>query len=1163
METPYLMPRISAFLLFASLSLLPVFSQAEKPNVLFLAVDDMNDWIGCLAGTVPGEGPRAITPNLDKLAARGVNFTNAHTAGVFCAPSRAAIFSGQYASTTGCYDSANYFVNRPEIESLQTSFSKAGYTALGTGKLFHHPVGAIDQRDWSEFYLRTQEQRENGWALESWNETTPFPKPFPASVYNEGQEITGGLFLEWAGLPNEQEEEMADTMRVNWAVEQLQKKHDEPFFLACGIYAPHYPHYCPQKYFDLYDRDKIELPTYKGDDLEDLPPKIAKSYANRLKIRKKLEDLNALKDSIHGYLACISYADAMMGRVLDALEASPHADNTIIVLWSDHGYHLGEKNWGKHTLWERTSNVPFLWAGPGVASGVKSDVTVSLIDMYPTFVEMCGLPEPHQSLEGTSLVSTLKDPANASDRNVFLPHMRPGEFAIMNREWRYIRYGDDGEELYQVQKDPHEWNNLASDPQHAERIKEMRGFAPETFAEPEPKLNSRKDLVIEGESYRWEKDKGNYQPPPKYLPYTNPPGAKGEARPGKPSERGGNLLMDGSFEEDGGNKSPWRFTEGLYERSTKQSAAGKRSLASKTFGEKGNAVRQVVRIRPGSTYEASFRVYIEPGSEGVVVFDTFDRFDDDAQVVVSASKSGQWLSFTRKFSSGEHKEVTIRFFPGKEFSGRFFIDDVQLRDLSPKSADAAPGARGGNGKNVLFIVCDDLNTHVSPSGYDPIQTPNLARFASESMTFRNAFCQYPVCGPSRASFLNGLYPESSGVLNNTADIRETRPGTISMPQFFKENGYWTASVGKVFHSPRHEHGEVAWNEYHRFENDELPVVTAAREKFEAEHGSIEDPKNRRLWKSIEKAAKSKLDAQTPPGYGRSGLTDEQHKDGKNARLVAKWLREDANGDRPFFIACGIQKPHVPFLAPDKWFDLYPVEGITYEPDRANLWDSIPKTAISKRYEAFGFELGKENDELRREYMQAYHACVSFIDAQIGLVLEALKESGHWDDTVIVFTSDHGYHLGDHFLWGKVTLFDIGAKVPFLVHAPGLTKPESSSEAMVELIDIYPTLADLTGLTPPDHLQGTSLQPLLANPERTGKKKFAYSVVSRGQKLGYAIRNQRWRYGLWPDGEELYNLIDDPEEKQNLASKVEQAERLEEMRIVLDEIQRSASEKRGG
>lgn len=490
----------------------------EKPNVLFLAVDDMNDWIGCLETT-----PSAITPNIDRLAARGVNFTNAHTAGVFCAPSRAAIFSGQYASTTGCYQSANFFVHHPEIEALQMSFAKDGYQTLGAGKLFHHPEGAIDRRGWTEFFLRNPSQRKNGWPLNSWGEDTPFPERFPASVYNEGQEITGGLFLEWGAIRDNQEEDMADTIRINWTVDQLNRKHDQPFFLACGIYAPHFPNYCPQKYFDLYDVNDISTPPYKANDLDDLPAKIKKTKTNRSRIHQKLIELHAVKDAIHGYLACMSYADAMMGRVLDALESSNYADNTIVVLWSDHGYHHGEKgNWGKHTLWERTSNVPFIWAGPGVAQGAKTDVTVSLIDMYPTLVEMCGLAQPQQPLEGISLASTLLDPSTAEDRNVFLPHTTPGEYAIINRDWRYIRYGDDGEELYDLRVDPNEWNNLASRNKFTDQKTMMQGFAPNHFANPEPKLNSRKDLVVEEETFRWEKGQGNYQPFPKYLPYSSP-----------------------------------------------------------------------------------------------------------------------------------------------------------------------------------------------------------------------------------------------------------------------------------------------------------------------------------------------------------------------------------------------------------------------------------------------------------------------------------------------------------------------------------------------------------------------------------------------------------------------------------------------------------------
>ncbi|MEC9093257.1 MAG: sulfatase [Planctomycetota bacterium] len=972
--------QITRIQLFLFVFWVAVFSRVHaenRPNVLFLAVDDMNDWIGCLETT-----PRAFTPNLDKLAERGVNFTNAHTAGVFCAPSRAAIFSGQFASTTGCYRTAHYFVSHPEIESLQVSFAKGGYKTLGAGKLFHHPAGSIDQRGWDDFFLRNPSQRTSGWPLNSWSDETPFPSPFPASPYNTGQEVTGGLFLEWGAIPDDQEGQMADTQRINWTVDQLSRSHDQPFFLACGLYAPHFPNYCPKKYFDLYDPKTIPLPPYRADDLDDLPAKIRKIKTARSRIHQRLEQLGAVDDAIHGYLACISYADAMIGRVLNALESSPYADNTIVVVWSDHGYHHGEKgDWGKHTLWERTSNVPLIWAGPGVAKGMKTGVTASLIDLYPTLVELCDLPKPHQLLEGHSLAGTLKNPAAAKDRNVFLPHMNPGEYAIINQNWRYIRYGDADEELYDLRKDPHEWDNLASEKKHDDLKKKLRSFAPTSFADPEEKLKVRRDLVIDGKTFRWEKGRGN-------LP---------------------------------------------------------------------------------------------------------------------------------------------------------------VKPTVPKEKKESPPKRR---KNVLLVICDDLNTHISPAGYDPVRTPTLAQFASQSMIFQRAFCQYPVCGPSRASLLSGLYPQSTGVLDNRADLRDQRPGTLSMPQFFKQNGYWTASVGKVFHSTRHEPGEIAWHEFERFQNDELPVVSEARRKFEAEHGSVEKNSNRRKWKLLKKQVSAKLDAQTPPGYGRSGLTDAQHKDGKNARQVAQWLTEKKFGEKPFFIACGLQKPHVPFLAPDKYFDLYPLEQIVYQADRANLWDSLPKTAISKRYTAFGFELGKENDPLRRTYMQAYHACVSFIDAQFKLVLDALESSGQLEETVVIFTSDHGYHLGDHFLWGKVTLFDIGARVPLIVRAPGLTRGNTNSQAMVELIDLFPTVVELAGFNVPNHLQGISLRPLLGHPDRLGQKKYAYSVVSRGTKLGYAMRNQRWRYGKWPDGEELYNLTRDPQEKNNLAIQPRVTEQLKKFRELL-------------
>jgi arylsulfatase A-like enzyme len=272
-----------------------------------------------------------------------------------------------------------------------------------------------------------------------------------------------------------------------------------------GLYAPHFPNYCPQKYFDLYEREKIKLPPYKADDLDDLPENIRRQKTNRARIHKRLVELGAVKEALHGYLACMSYADAQIGRVLDALDASTYAKDTMVVLWSDHGYHHGEKgDWGKHTLWERTSNVPFVWAGPGVARGATSDVTVSLIDMYPTFVELCDLPKTPHKLEGTSIAQTLAKPAGAKDRDVYLPHMFPESYAIMNKQWRYIRYKDGTEELYDVQKDPNEWNNLAEQAKYADLKKRLAAEAPKTFAQPSPKRKKR-DLILKGETFHWKK----------------------------------------------------------------------------------------------------------------------------------------------------------------------------------------------------------------------------------------------------------------------------------------------------------------------------------------------------------------------------------------------------------------------------------------------------------------------------------------------------------------------------------------------------------------------------------------------------------------------------------------------------------------------------------
>lgn len=471
-------------------------------------------------------------------------------------------------------------------------------------------------------------------------------------------------------------------------------------------------------------------------------------------------------------------------------------------------------------------------------------------------------------------------------------------------------------------------------------------------------------------------------------------------------------------------------------------------------------------------------------------------------------------------------------------------------------ASVAPSFAAESRPNVLFIVCDDLNTHVSTSGYPHISTPAFDELATSGMTFGRAYCQYPVCGPSRASFLHGLYPQSTGVLDNTADIRKTRPGTVSMPQRFKEAGYWTASTGKVFHNTRIEPGQVAWHEFLRFENDEMPMVTPIRKAFETEHGPVDEGKARRLWKQFYPTIATQTRGQQP-GYGPTGLRDEQHKDGKNARQIVSWLEKKNHGGKPFFMACGIHKPHGPFLAPDAYFEMYPKADLKFSPAPPNFWDQAPKSAMVKRYAGFGFELGVENDPLRREYMQAYHACISFTDAQIGLAFDTLKQTGQWDNTIIVLTSDHGYQLGEHFMWGKVTLFEVCNRVPLVIRVPGRTKPGSSSDGLVELVDLYPTLAELCKVPAPDNLQGRSLVPMLLDPKTAGKE-VVYTVVTRGDKLGRAIRTDRWRYAVWPDGEELYDLENDLAEHHNLATSAEHAATLAAMQSRLAQAEAHAA-----
>lgn len=475
--------------------------------------------------------------------------------------------------------------------------------------------------------------------------------------------------------------------------------------------------------------------------------------------------------------------------------------------------------------------------------------------------------------------------------------------------------------------------------------------------------------------------------------------------------------------------------------------------------------------------------------------------------------------------------------------------------------------------NVLVIICDDLNTRLGPYGFPGIKTPVLDGFAKEAMTFSRAHCQYPVCGPSRASLLSGLYPESSGVIDNRADIGTERPGTPNLPTTFRQAGYWTAAVGKVFHhagvNPGAGPEQLAWDVVEKFANDEMAIEHRARLAFEQEHGPVTLPKNRKRWNehllTVAPQTRNQGVPGVGPGYGATGLSDEQHADGKNVRLVAKWITDKAHGDKPFFIACGIQKPHIPLLAPDADHALYPTSALTVPSDPYSRLAALPKLAANNGWRQWGFASDVLDRDLALDYIRSYHACITFVDRQIDLVFQALKQSGQWDNTIVVFTSDHGFHLGEHYEWGKVTLFDVGTRVPLMIRVPGMTKAGSRSSGLTELLDLFPTLTELCQVTAPTHLQGRSLVPRLRDPHAPGKD-ATYSVVTRGKQplFGRSLQFDHYRYAEWgsPDQAELYDHRSDPDEHRNLAQDPAQEAVLAKARMLMQERRAFAASARG-
>lgn len=467
---------------------------ASQPtsNVLFLAVDDMKDWVGCLGGY---EG-QVLTPNIDRLAKHGTLFRNAHCPSPKCAPSRAAILTGLRPSTTGLYDNGHWLLpNYPEVVTLPGHFRTAGYEVAGAGKIFHHTAGNHPPNQWDDFQPILF--RNDPWFRGSkknypWSKSGPQPDGFPLS-----QVIGLGHENDWGSL-NIEAAEYDDARSTQYATDFLQAEHDQPFFLACGLFRPHLPWYVPQEFFDLYPINEIQLPPTLADDLEDLPAEALRLARDRRDDWQAIKSQKKWKQAIQAYLASISYADRQLGRVLSALKASPYAANTIVILWSDHGWHLGSKgHWHKSTLWEEATRVPLIIDAPGMKPGV-CDAPVSLISIFPTLLDLCGQPIPAQ-LEGPTLVPLLKDPQTPWSEPAVI-EFRRGNAAVRDARYRFIRYSDGSEELYDHTTDPAEWHNLADRAEAQPTKKRLSRWLPKKWADA---AATKSQFDFDPETFQW------------------------------------------------------------------------------------------------------------------------------------------------------------------------------------------------------------------------------------------------------------------------------------------------------------------------------------------------------------------------------------------------------------------------------------------------------------------------------------------------------------------------------------------------------------------------------------------------------------------------------------------------------------------------------------
>lgn len=461
----------------------------ELPNVLMLIADDLNTWTG-----LQHKESEALSPAVNRLGGRGVVFRNAFCASPLCNPSRTATLTGIAPWKSGVYDNSHWWKPAmPHTVTMPVHWRRHGYRAIGVGKVFHHTAGFNPPSEWDEFH---HFRFDDPWDRPAAN----YPE-VPATKQPSGIPLNGMAPLkhefDWGSLPKP-EAEYGDARSAAWAQDFLSRGQTKPFFLAVGLFRPHLPWYSPPSYFHEVG-ESAHLPFVDSDDLDDLPTAARRLAEAGNADYQRTREAGKWEEAVHAYRASIRYADALFGRILSALEAGPHAANTIVVLWSDNGFHMGEKQrFHKSTLWERACRVPLVMAAPGIQPAVV-DAPVSLLDLFPTLAALCGLPRP-ESLDGKDLGTLMRNPVRKTRRSV-ITNFRPGNYAVSDGEWRYLRYHDGGEELYHLPRDPQERNNLARDPRQRSRIRALARHIPTQEAKAAPEKSAYR---FDSSSYTWQ-----------------------------------------------------------------------------------------------------------------------------------------------------------------------------------------------------------------------------------------------------------------------------------------------------------------------------------------------------------------------------------------------------------------------------------------------------------------------------------------------------------------------------------------------------------------------------------------------------------------------------------------------------------------------------------